>query len=81
MNPDAALLTGNRPLIKYGTGTLTITGTATYTGGTTIAAGTLQLGNGKPTEKSPATSSTTAPLRSTILLRTHFRAPFPAAAE
>jgi autotransporter-associated beta strand protein len=27
---------GNRPLIKYGTGTLTIAEDATYTGGTTI---------------------------------------------
>ncbi|MDE2492372.1 MAG: autotransporter-associated beta strand repeat-containing protein [Alphaproteobacteria bacterium] len=44
--PDASLLTGNRPLVKYGSGTLTITGAATYTGGTTINAGTLQLGNG-----------------------------------
>lgn len=44
--PDASLLTGNRPLIKYGTGTLTIAGDATYTGGTTIDAGILQIGNG-----------------------------------
>jgi autotransporter-associated beta strand protein len=48
--PDASFLTngtvGNRALIKYGIGTLTIAGDATYTGGTTINAGTLQLGNG-----------------------------------
>ncbi|MBL6936910.1 MAG: autotransporter domain-containing protein [Alphaproteobacteria bacterium] len=48
--PDTAVLTdgtvGTRPLIKYGTGTLTITGAATYTGGTTINGGTLQLGTG-----------------------------------
>ncbi len=48
--PDASLLTdgtvGARPLIKYGTGTLTIAGTAGYTGNTTIDDGTLQLGTG-----------------------------------
>ncbi|RUL70880.1 autotransporter domain-containing protein [Dyella choica] len=42
-NPDSSLLTGNRPLIKYGTGTLTITGNASYTGGTTINAGAVVL--------------------------------------
>ncbi len=42
-HPDASLLTGNRPLIKYGTGTLTIAGTAAYTGGTTIYNGTVAL--------------------------------------
>jgi outer membrane autotransporter protein len=44
--PGPSQLTGNRPLIKYGTGTLTITSDASYTGGTTINAGTLQIGNG-----------------------------------
>ncbi len=48
--PDASFLTngtvGNRALIKYGTGVLTIAGDATYTGGTTINSGMLQLGNG-----------------------------------
>ncbi|MFI5015570.1 MAG: autotransporter domain-containing protein [Hyphomicrobiales bacterium] len=48
--PDTSVLTdgtvGQRPLIKYGTGTLTIAGNASYTGGTTINAGTLQLGTG-----------------------------------
>lgn len=48
--PDASLLTdgtvGARPLIKYGTGTLTIAGNATYTGNTTIDDGALQLGTG-----------------------------------
>jgi autotransporter-associated beta strand protein len=42
-NPDPALLTdgtvGSRPLIKYGTGTLTIRGDATYSGSTTINGG------------------------------------------
>ena len=48
--PDAALLTDgvniHRPLIKYGSGVLTIVGDATYTGDTTVNAGVLQLGNG-----------------------------------
>jgi autotransporter-associated beta strand protein len=45
-NPDASLLTGSRPLVKDGTGTLTITGTATYTGGSTINGGIIQIGSG-----------------------------------
>ncbi|MFB9262053.1 autotransporter domain-containing protein [Bradyrhizobium erythrophlei] len=44
--PDAAVLTGNRPLIKYGTGTLTVIGNATYAGGTTIDRGMMVIGNG-----------------------------------
>ena len=47
--PDASLLTGSRPLMKYGTGTLTITGSATYSGGSTIEAGVMQIGNGGTT--------------------------------
>jgi autotransporter-associated beta strand protein len=46
-NPDASLLTdgtvGTRPLIKYGTGTLTITGDATYSGSTTVNGGVLEV--------------------------------------
>jgi autotransporter-associated beta strand protein len=41
--PDASILTGNRPLEKMGTGTLTLTGTASYTGSTTVNAGTLRV--------------------------------------
>lgn len=45
--PDASLLTdgtvGSRPLVKYGTGTLTITGDATYSGSTTVNGGTLDV--------------------------------------
>ena len=39
--PDASFLTGARPLVKYGTGTLTIAGTSSYTGSTTVNGGTL----------------------------------------
>jgi autotransporter-associated beta strand protein len=42
-NPDASLLTGNRPLIKYGSGTLTLAGQASYTGGTFINSGNVVL--------------------------------------
>jgi outer membrane autotransporter protein len=48
--PDASFLTngtvGNRPLIKYGSGTLTIAGDAAYTGGTSINGGAIVLGTG-----------------------------------
>jgi autotransporter-associated beta strand protein len=42
--PDPSLLTGNRPLDKFGTGTLTLTGPATYSGGTFVFGGTLAVG-------------------------------------
>ncbi len=42
--PDPAILFGDRPLIKYGIGTLTINGSSTYTGGTLIEDGTLVAG-------------------------------------
>jgi autotransporter-associated beta strand protein len=41
--PDAARLTGNRPLEKFGTGTLTLTGAPTYSGGTIIDAGVVSI--------------------------------------
>ncbi|WP_426418420.1 autotransporter domain-containing protein [Bradyrhizobium genosp. A] len=47
--PDISVLSGSRPLIKYGTGILAITGDATYTGGSTINGGTMLIGNGGTT--------------------------------
>lgn len=41
--PDVSLLAGDRPLAKYGSGTLTINGNAPYTGGTTVEVGGLML--------------------------------------
>jgi autotransporter-associated beta strand protein len=41
--PDVSLLTGNRPLEKFGSGTLTLGGSATYTGGTIIDAGVVAI--------------------------------------
>ncbi|MBC9882637.1 hypothetical protein G8O24_35615 [Bradyrhizobium sp. INPA01-394B] len=41
--PDVSLLTGNRPLEKFGTGTLTLSGSASYTGGTIIDAGIVAI--------------------------------------
>jgi fibronectin-binding autotransporter adhesin len=43
-NPNPAILFGNRPLVKYGPGTLTINGPSTYTGTTTVLAGTMAAG-------------------------------------
>jgi autotransporter-associated beta strand protein len=43
-NPDPAILFGNRPLVKYGTGTLTINGPSTYTGTTTVLSGMMAAG-------------------------------------
>jgi autotransporter-associated beta strand protein len=39
--PDPALLFGNRPLVKYGTGILSIVGASTYTGSTTVLQGAM----------------------------------------
>ncbi len=39
--PDSSVLFGNRPLIKYGTGMLTVAGNATYTGNTTVVSGAM----------------------------------------
>jgi autotransporter-associated beta strand protein len=44
--PDPSILFGNRPLVKYGTGILSITGAATYTGLTTVTGGTLSVAVG-----------------------------------
>ena len=41
--PAASLLTGTRPLEKYGIGTLSINGIASYTGQTSVFGGTLAL--------------------------------------
>lgn len=55
--PDPSLLTGARPLVKDGIGTLTITGTATYSGGTTVKNGVLVLsGSGTLGATSAATT-------------------------
>jgi autotransporter-associated beta strand protein len=55
--PDPSLLTGARPLVKDGIGTLTITGPATYSGGTTLKNGTLLIAG---TGTLGATSAATA---------------------
>lgn len=47
--PDPSVLFGARPVIKYGSGTLSITGDATFTGGSTINGGTMLIGNGGTT--------------------------------
>jgi len=39
--PDPSILFGNRPLVKYGAGTLSITGASTYTGSSTILQGAM----------------------------------------
>ncbi|MGA3307743.1 MAG: autotransporter domain-containing protein [Xanthobacteraceae bacterium] len=61
-NPDPSLLTdgtvGSRPLIKYGTGTLTITGDATYSGSTTVNGGTLEVDGTISNTSSVAVNST-----------------------
>ena len=44
--PSASVLTGSRPLEKYGSGTLTITEAAGCTGGSTINAGVMQIDAG-----------------------------------
>ncbi|WP_266170498.1 autotransporter domain-containing protein [Dyella subtropica] len=59
-NPDASLLSGNRPLIKYGSGTLTINGAAAYSGGTTVNSGALVLNGSVQNDLSLAAAGTLA---------------------
>jgi len=59
-NPDPALLFGNRPLIKYGNGTLTINGPSTYTGTTTVLSGTMAAG--VPNAFAPTSAFTVLPV-------------------
>ena len=66
-NPDAIWLTGNRPLEKVGTGTLTIAGTAAYTGSTTVSGGTL-LANGSLVSSSGLTVGPAGTVRGTGML-------------
>jgi outer membrane autotransporter protein len=68
-NPDAVWLTGNRPLEKVGTGTLTIAGTVTYTGSTTVSNGTL-LANGSLASSSDLTIGPVGTVRGTGILPT-----------
>ena len=68
-NPDAIWLTGNRPLEKVGTGTLTIAGTAAYTGSTTVSGGTL-LANGSLVSSSGLTVGPAGTVRGTGMLPT-----------
>ena len=68
-NPDAIWLSGNRPLEKVGTGTLTIAGTAAYTGSTTVSGGTL-LANGSLVSSSGLTVGPAGTVRGTGVLPT-----------
>lgn len=52
-SPDVSFLTGNRPLEKYGSGTLSISGLSTYTGGTTVYAGTISIAGAGPLGTGP----------------------------
>lgn len=65
--PEAKWLSGNRPLIKQGTGTLTIAGVATYTGSTTVEDGTM-LVNGSIATSSDLVIQRTATVRGTGVL-------------
>lgn len=47
-SPDVSILTGNRPLYKYGSGTLTITGDATFTGLSTVYSGQMVVNGSIP---------------------------------
>ena len=67
--PDASFLTGNRPLIKYGAGTLTISAGASYTGTTTVNDGTL-LANASLASSSGLTIEAPATVRGTGILPT-----------
>jgi autotransporter-associated beta strand protein len=53
----SAVIGGAGPLVKNGSGTVTLSGNNTYTGGTIIIGGTLQIGNGGSTGSIAPTSA------------------------
>ena len=73
--PDASFLTdgtvGQRPLIKYGTGTLTISGIGTYTGATTVNGGILEV-DGSIASSSSVTANSGSALTGTGIVGNTF---------